>query len=221
MNLREIDINTMSAWPTSVKRTFLGALYIILLMIGYWLDISQQQTELHTVKATEMQLREKFEAKQQSAANLEAYIEQLNTIKAYFHTLLRQLPGSTEVPGLVEDISHIGLANGLTFRSIKLQPEKGLEFYSELPIDIAVSGQYHQLAKFVSDLALLPRIVTLHDFTIKNENKESDGSRLVMTVTAKTYRYTAEEDHKKDQKKPDLKKHDSTKAAPNTEGAKK
>ena len=152
MNLREIDIDTMSAWPLPIKSVFLASFYLVIIFLGYWLDISKQELALEGVKQTEMQLHQKFEAKQQSAANLEAYRDQIKTIKDYFHTLLRQLPGSTEVPGLVEDISNLGLANGLAFKYIKLQPEKELEFYSELPIEISVSGNYHQLAKFVSVL---------------------------------------------------------------------
>ena len=112
-------------------------------------------------------------------------------MKASFGSLLRQLPEKTEVPGLIEDISHQGLAAGLEFKSIKLMPEKEIDFYVELPIEISVLGNYHQFGEFVSNVASLPRIVTLHDFTIKPVNNDTSGNNLEMNITAKTYRYTA------------------------------
>jgi type IV pilus assembly protein PilO len=116
----------------------------------------------------------------------------MKMMKASFGALLRQLPEKTEVPGLLEDISHQGLATGLEFRTIRLLPEKEIDFYVELPIEIAVIGTYHQFAEFVSNIASLPRIVTLHDFVIKRLSNEDTNERLMMNITAKTYRYTAE-----------------------------
>jgi type IV pilus assembly protein PilO len=123
------------------------------------------------------------------AANLEAYKEQMEEMEVSFGALLKQLPSDTEVPGLLEDITRTGLGSGLEFEEIKLLPEVTQQFYIELPIQIVVMGSYHDLATFVSGVASLPRIVTLHDFDIKPADKSGASSALRMSVLAKTYRY--------------------------------
>lgn len=129
-----------------------------------------------------------YEDKAFKASNLDAYKEQMKEMENTFGALLRQLPSDTEVPGLLEDISHTGLTAGLTFNSIQLAPENSKEFYVELPIDIEVKGGFHAFGAFVSAVAALPRIVTLHDFEIAPSKKEGT-QELVMKIRAKTYRY--------------------------------
>lgn len=194
INLNELDIENIGGWPTPVKAIAIAGLCVAVIVAGYMLDIKGKQEELHSAKLQEKKIKKKFKSKYKLAANLEAYRSQMKTIQEYFGALLRQLPESTEVPGLVEDVSHVALANGLVIQSMKLRKERKRDFYTELPIEIEVYGSYHDMGQFVSDVSALPRIVTLHDFTIVPQNKESDGSMLKMKVLAKTYRYTAEDD---------------------------
>lgn len=192
LNLNELDINDIGNWPWVAKGIMILFITVSIIALGFWFDTKKQLRVLEQYEQEEQTLRQTFEVKQQQAANLEAYQEQMKTMKASFGALLRQLPEKTEVPGLLEDISHQGLATGLEFRTIRLLPEKEIDFYVELPIEIAVIGTYHQFAEFVSNIASLPRIVTLHDFVIKRLSTENTDERLMMNITAKTYRYTAE-----------------------------
>ncbi|MBI2791559.1 MAG: type 4a pilus biogenesis protein PilO [Gammaproteobacteria bacterium] len=193
IDLNELDINSVGTWPLPAKIISIVMLSVLILFLGYWTDSKKQLAQLDAAQQEELQLRTTFEQKQTKAANLDAYKEQMATMKASFGALLRQLPEKTEVPGLIEDISHQGLATGLEFRTIRLQPEKEIDFYVELPIEISVVGNYHQFGEFVSNIAALPRIVTLHDFVIHPVSVDSGGDSLVMNITAKTYRYTAGE----------------------------
>lgn len=195
LDLNELDFEDIGSWPASAKGLVICVVSLCVLFLGYWFHIKLKLEELDSVTKEEANLKLTFESKQDKAANLDAYKKQMETMKASFGALLRQLPEKTEVPGLLEDISHQGLAAGLEFRSIRLQPEQNIDFYVELPIEISVIGNYHQLAEFVSNVASLPRIVTLHDFIIKNaNNNDQSGNLLLMNVTAKTYRYMAEGD---------------------------
>lgn len=191
IDLNDLDLEDIGGWPWPVKIISIVVTCLMILFMGYWFDTKKQLSSLDKAQQEELTLRTTFEAKQYKAANLDAYKEQMATMKASFGALLRQLPEKTEVPGLLEDISHQGLATGLEFRTIRLQPEKEIEFYVELPIEISVVGNYHQFAEFVSNVAALPRIVTLHDFVIHPISSETSGDNLVMNITAKTYRYTA------------------------------
>jgi type IV pilus assembly protein PilO len=193
VNLNELDLNDVGIWPLPVKIVTIGVISLMILFLGYWTDTKKQLSYLDKSEEEELTLRTTFEEKQHKAANLDAYKEQMSNMKASFGALLRQLPEKTEVPGLIEDISHQGLAAGLEFRSIRLLPEKEIDFYVELPIEISVVGTYHQFGEFVSNVAALPRIVTLHDFTIHPVSPDSTGDNLVMNITAKTYRYTADD----------------------------
>lgn len=194
IKLNELELDDVGVWPTAVKIFCAVALTIFLIAIGLWIDTRRQNESLEAAQREEEDLRKTFEIKQGKVTNLEAYKEQLVIMKASFGALLRQLPEKTEVPGLLEDISHQGLAAGLEFKTIRLLPEQENEFYLELPIEISVVGNYHQLAEFVSNVAALPRIVTLHDFTIRPLKNNLAGDRLQMDITAKTYRYSADED---------------------------
>ena len=154
---------------------------------GYYYHIEALQIELAKVEAQEVELKKDFEKKAFQAANLDAYRQQMVEMEESFGALVSQLPSDTEVPGLLEDITNKGLLNGLEIASIDLQAETAKEFYVELPIAISASGSYHDLGAFISGMAGLPRIVTLHDFTISLSG--DDANHLRMSIIAKTYRY--------------------------------
>ncbi|MEX3775096.1 type 4a pilus biogenesis protein PilO [Pseudomonas sp. MYb118] len=191
--LRKIDINdldtsNMGSWPAAIKVLAGVLLAALVLALGYNFSISEMESELQAKRTEESTLKEQFATKVHMSANLELYIEQMKEMENSFGVLLRQLPSDTEVPGLLEDITRTGLGSGLEFEEIKLLPEVAQQFYIELPIQITVTGAYHDLATFVSGVAGLPRIVTLHDFDIAPVNPES-GPKLRMSILAKTYRY--------------------------------
>ncbi len=187
------DINNVGSWPLPVKIILWVIAFLGALGGGYFAHITNLQSELGGVQQQEGQLREDYEKKFFEAAHLEGYRLQQKEMEESFEAILRQLPSDTEIPGLIEDITLVGLKNGLTFESIDLQPETRHEFYVEKPIRIMVNGGYHGLGSFVSDVADLSRIVTLHDFTIvpgaRRSASDSVGSVLRMQIMAKTYRY--------------------------------
>jgi type IV pilus assembly protein PilO len=191
IDFSDIDFENYGTWPVPVKVVALILAVAVTSFLGYWFDSKQQLKDLTRMQHEEITLRASFEQKQHKASNLDAYKEQMKTMKASFGAMLRQLPERTEVPGLLEDISHQGLATGLEFRSIRLQPENKIDFYVELPIEISVIGSYHQLAEFVNNVAALPRIVTLHDFDVRAADEKNPNGKLFMNIIAKTYRYTA------------------------------
>ncbi|MCJ0974667.1 type 4a pilus biogenesis protein PilO [Pseudomonas sp. PS1] len=188
VDLSDLDMNNLGSWPVPVKVITAVLLMVLVLGGGYYLHLSDLQVNLDQRKAEEARLKQSFATKAFEAANLDAYKTQMVEMEASFGALLRQLPSDTEVPGLLEDITRTGLGSGLEFEEIKLQPEVVQQFYIELPIQIKVVGSYHDLATFVSGVSSLPRIVTLHDFEIKPDSKES-SSKLRMDILAKTYRY--------------------------------
>ena len=188
VNLSELDVNNLGSWPGAVKVIASLLLFVVVLALGYNFHLKDLQDQLDQRRGEEATLKQQFETKAFQAANLEAYRQQMTEMEQSFGALLRQLPSDTEVPGLLEDITRTGLGSGLEFEEIKLQPEVAQQFYIELPIQIRVVGGYHDLATFVSGVASLPRIVTLHDFEIKPVDKDGDG-KLRMSILAKTYRY--------------------------------
>jgi len=190
LDLSDLDINNIGTWPSVIKGIVMVLVLALVLGAGYYLHLTDKQLQLERVQAKERELRSDFESKSFQAANLETYRQQKVEMEETFGTLLRQLPSDTEVPGLLEDITRAALENELKIESITLQPERRSQFYVELPIDIAVEGDYHRLGAFVSAVANLSRIVTLHDFTIAPQAR-SDGLR--MTILAKTYRYLEED----------------------------
>jgi type IV pilus assembly protein PilO len=193
--LNELDLSNIGIWPLPVK--FVAVLIICALVVvgGYYLDIEEQINRLSAVEKKEVELRSTFEAKQAKAANLDAYKNQLAEMKQSFGAMLRQLPNKTEVADLLVDVSQTGLASGLEFELFKPDAEVPREFYAELPIQLKVNGQYHEFGRFISGIAALPRIVTIHDIKIQHRSKPSDGNRLlVLEATAKTYRYLDEEE---------------------------
>jgi len=188
VDINDLDVNNLGAWPAAVKG-IVGALLLVLVLAGgYFFHVQDLQTALDTARADEETLKEQFSNKAAQAANLNAYKAQMVEMENTFGALLRQLPSDTEVPGLLEDITRTGLGSGLEFEEIKLLPEAAQQFYIELPIQITVTGNYHDLATFVSGVASLPRIVTLHDFEIKPVDAKSPV-KLRMSILAKTYRY--------------------------------
>jgi len=189
-DLADLDFNNLGNWPGAIKAIVLLFLFVAVLGGGYYLYLTDKQSTLDQAVRKEADLREDFEKKSFQAANLDAYRKQKDEMEATFGALLRQLPSDTEVPGLLEDITRTALDNELTIESIDLAPEKRTEFYVELPIDIVVEGNYHKIGSFVSGVANLSRIVTLHDFTI---TPLKSPQNLKMTILAKTYRYLDEE----------------------------
>lgn len=190
-DINDLDVNNAGIWPAPIKAIVALIIFGLILGGGYWFFIKDQYAQLERVEKTELELRKKYEEKAYQVANLEVFRAQMEEMEETFGALVRQLPSETEVPGLLEDITNTALGSGLVLQEVKLQPEQQRDFYAELPINIRVSGSYHELASFVSSVASLPRIVTLHDLTIKPTG--GDGERLDMQVLARTYRYRAGE----------------------------
>jgi type IV pilus assembly protein PilO len=190
-DINDLDINNAGIWPAPVKAIVALIVFGLFLGGGYWFFIKDQYVALDRVKQEEQQLRERYENKAYQVANLEVFKSQMVEMEETFGALVRQLPSETEVPGLLEDITNTALGSGLDLQEVQLQGERQRDFYSELPINIRVAGTYHELATFVSSVAGLPRIVTLHDLSISPVS--GDGERLNMQVLARTYRYRAGE----------------------------
>ena len=186
VDFADLDFNNIGSWPGALKGLVMVLVLLLILGGGYMLYLSEKRVQLQGAENQEMTLRDEFRDKAEQSANLEAYIQQKEEMQQTFGALLRQLPSDTEVPGLLEDITRTAIDNELNIESITLQDEVNTEFYVELPIDIVVEGDYHKIGSFVSAVANLPRIVTLHDFSI--EPLET-SSYLRMEIVAKTYRY--------------------------------
>lgn len=189
--LRSLDINDVGRWPLPFRIGVIALVFLVVVGMGvYWtiLQDGAKATQLQRVVDEEVTLRQSFENKQRKAANYDAYRAQLTQMEQSFGTMLRQLPGETEIPSLIVDISQTGLAAGLQEKLFQPQPEVPKDFYAEKPIKISLSGGYHEIANFVSGIAALPRIVTLHDIVISPNTGEGFDD-LTMEVTAKTYRY--------------------------------
>lgn len=183
----DLDFENLGSWPAPVKVLAAIVLLMALLTIGYYYQIDSLQEKLNKERGNEAELRRDFERLSFEAANLEAYKRQMLEMEESFGALVSQLPSDTEVPGLLEDITNKGEQNGLAISKIDLLPEVPREFYIELPISIVAVGSYHDLGAFISGMAGLPRIVTLHDFNI--ESSGANTSQLQMNIVAKTYRY--------------------------------
>ena len=189
--INEIDWENMGSWPLPGKVFFLVLCFLAVLIAGYFFLVDDLRGKLSIAERQESTLKQDFESKAFRGANLEAYKDQMVEMQDAFGSLLKQLPRDTEVPGLVDDISSAALGAGLTLSAIDPGELTRTEFYNELPIDIEVIGGYHEMGAFVSAVASLPRIVTLHDFAIQNEGH--NGS-LKMKIVAKTYQYNSDEE---------------------------
>ena len=190
IDLNDLDFQNVGSWPTAARAIVVVMLFVSIVALGYYYHIADLSDRLGASEREELELRREFERKAFEAQNLEAYKLQLREMRDNFGALVSQLPSDTEVHGLLEDISAKGELNGLSIESIDLLDEVTEEFYVELPIAIAATGSYHDLGAFISGMAGLPRIVTLHDFKI--EMNGDDSSSLQMEIKAKTYRYRDE-----------------------------
>jgi type IV pilus assembly protein PilO len=190
-SLSELDFNESGEWPVLIKSIAIVLLCLVIWGAGYYFVIKDKTVELEALEQKEVQLKASFERKEAKAANLEAYKEQMKEMKVVFSGMLQQLPRKSEVPDLLIDISRTGLVNGLEFELFKPEGERPIDFYAELPISMTVTGSYHQFGEFVSAIAALPRIVTLHNFTLA---PLGDTGKMTMNITAKTYRYFDEQE---------------------------
>jgi type IV pilus assembly protein PilO len=189
--IRRLNPKDIPSWPLVPKLTFLLILLLLLLGAGYWFVWQHQIDELDTAKKRENELRTTFLEKKKKAINLEAYRKQLADIELSFGALLKQLPNKSEMDALLTDINQAGLGRGLQFELFRpASQEMTSDFYAELPITLKVSGNYHDIGAFASDVAQLPRIVTLNDLSI---SAGKDGA-LTMDAVAKTFRYLDEEE---------------------------
>jgi type IV pilus assembly protein PilO len=196
-SLRNIDFNNAGAWPDGLKYTACGLVILIILVLFYYLSISASRETLAGLENTETSLKTTFEEKQGRAANLEPLKIQLAQMEEMLQQMMRQLPGKTEMPDLIVDISQTALATGIVNELFQPGPEAPKEFYAEKPIALRMVGTYHQFGSFMSGVASLPRVVilTMHDIslkpTIKSGKISADGS-LTLEGTVKTYRYMDE-----------------------------
>ena len=190
LDLNDLDFSNIGSWPTAAKSIVIVLLFALVSFGVYWFDTQDQLDKLAGLEKEEAALKKSVTSRAKRAANLEILKQQLVLMEKDFSKLRKQLPNKTEVAALLVDISQTGLSSGLEFELFKPEREIPKEFYAELPIQIRVTGSYHEFGEFVSGIAALPRIVTLHNITMKPEKNENDG--MVMSATAKTYRYLEE-----------------------------
>lgn len=191
-DVNDIDWDRIGVWPAAA-RIFVGIVACALIIFGgYYFFVKERNFTLEQEKTREVTLRKSFEEKAFEAANLESYRKQMVEMEESFGALIKQLPTDTEVPELLDDISEKGQESRLEIDSIVPEPERATEYYVELPIKVVVAGGFHEFGAFVSGVAGMPRIVTLHDFSIVEKNK--DTGSLTMEILAKTYRYKSQED---------------------------
>ena len=191
--VRDLDPNDPGRWPMPFRLGAIGLIFILaVVLLAYFLAWKPKKPELDAARGEETQLLQKLEAKAKKAANLDAYKAQLAEMEQSFGAMLRKLPNKTEVPNLLTDISQQGTAAGLDQKLFQPSAQNIKDFYAELPIKMRLTGSFHSIGAFVSGIAALPRIVTLHDVEITQKAKNSD--ELQLDVTAKTYRYLDEEE---------------------------
>ncbi len=196
---RQLEPENIGNAPFIVKMGVVTVLFVAIVGAGLYFDTQEQLATLEKFQKIEFELKEEFKIKAAQSAKLELYKEQLAEMRASFGALLRQLPETTEVESLLVDVSQTGLASGLEVKKFRPSAEEKKGFYAELPIAIEVVGSYHQLATFISGLAALPRIVTISDLNLKPQKKKSSdkpggANKLIMSATAKTYRYLQEDE---------------------------
>lgn len=197
-DLQSLDRNNIGGWPKSIKIFFTALLFIVVMFLGWYLYVSDQQTSLEQAAGKEEQLKQEFSQKQAKSVNLEALQQQLDEMQDMLRQLLRQLPSKTEMPELLVDISQTALSAGLETELFQPGPEAPKDFYAEKPIQLRMVGTYHQFGTFISGVASLPRVVilTLHDVSLTPKNKDAKGGGgvLVLQGTVKTYRYLEDDE---------------------------
>lgn len=189
---QNLDPENMGGWPLPARIGVILAISIAVLVAGYYFDISDVEKRLQKVTSLESDLKTKFESGQRRAVNLVAYQQQMREMEESFGTMLRQLPSRTEVADLLIDITQTGLASGLEFELFEPKGEIPKDFYAELPIMLKIMGDYHKFGEFVSGVAALPRIVTLHEISLTKG--KGDGAKMTFNAVAKTYRYLDEDE---------------------------
>ncbi|MGN6654615.1 MAG: type 4a pilus biogenesis protein PilO [Rhodanobacter sp.] len=199
-DLQNLDKNNVGGWPQSVKIFFTALVLVVVLLLGWYFQVSDQQDNLNTLVNKENQLKQEFSTKQAKSVNLEALEQQLNEMQDMLRQLLRQLPSKTEMPELLTDISQTAQAAGLETDLFQPGPETPKDFYAEKPITLKFTGTYHQFGTFISGVASLPRVVilTLHDVSLTPKAPTKSGTagsgQLVLQGTVKTYRYLDDEE---------------------------
>jgi len=194
--LRSLDPKNMGSWPLPMRIVVLIAIYGLMLVLGYYFLIADQIEERSKLVEKEASLKADFESKALQAANLDVYQKQLDDMQKSFGTMLKQLPGKTELPSILQDVAQAAQVDGLKQDLFRPAPEGVKDFYAETPIDLQLEGGYHEFGKFVSDVATLPRIVTLHNINIRPAGGAGNDN-LIMTLTAKTYRYLEDDSQAK------------------------
>jgi type IV pilus assembly protein PilO len=195
-DIRRLNIREAGSWPLLPKIMILGVLLFLILLAGAFFDWRDQFEALDKAQDEEIKLREAYASKKAKAVNLDLYVQQLKEIEQSFGALLKQLPNKSEMDALLTDINQAGLGRGLQFELFRpATQERMADFYAELPISVRITGNYHDMGAFASDVAQLPRIVTLNDVGIVN-----DKGTLIMEATAKTFRYLDEEEVAKQRK---------------------
>lgn len=194
-DLKDLDPNDFGRWPTPVRLGAIGLIFLVAtIAMAYFLAWKPKKPELDSARAQEATLMSTLEVKARKAANLDAYVAQLQEMEQSFGAMLRKLPNKTEVPNLLTDISQQGAGAGLDQKLFQPSEQIAKDFYAELPIKMRLTGSFHSIGAFVSGIAALPRIVTLHDVTIVPVGKDAPADTLQLDVTAKTYRYLDEEE---------------------------
>jgi type IV pilus assembly protein PilO len=205
-DMNNLDFNNVGAWPLPFKIIAILLIAAAVIGAGYYFDTEEQLIQLEKVQAKEDELKKTFETKQAKAANLAAYRQQMKEMEKTFGKLLLKLPGKAEVADLLVDINRVGLDSGLKFELFQPGKETKHEFYATYPIQIRITGTYHELGNFASGIAALPRIVTLHNLNIKPRKGGKSGTNLVMNATANTYRYLDKNEIKSKRKRNKKKK---------------
>lgn len=187
------DFNNMGSWPLAIKITACLLISALIVFGFYWFAVKGNYQRFDRIIGQEPALKQRYQSKSFQVANLDAFKAQLSEMEESFGALLSQLPDETEMPGLLDDISTTGTQSGLEIDKITPENDSVKEFYIETPINITVRGSYHEMGSFVSSMAAIPRIVTLHDFTMesvsRSEGENESDAPLQMTIQAKTYRY--------------------------------
>ena len=189
-DFRRLNFREAGSWPLFPKIVILGFMVLLILAAGAWFDWKDKYDELERVQGEELKLREQYTQKKVKAINFDLYVQQLKEVEQSFGALVKQLPNRAEIDALLTDINQAGLGRGLSFELFRPAPQERMaDFYAELPIAIRITGNYHDMGAFASDVAQLPRIVTLNDVGIAN-----NAGTLTLEATAKTFRYLDEDE---------------------------